>query len=73
MNDKRTYVEIDDVLGLGEGEDLLDTLLAQYDKLIARDIAAVFKKYYPFSTLDEEKVMKLSRMLIAEETGKAVK
>ncbi len=70
MKDKGNYVEIDDLLCLGEGEDLVDTLVAQYDKLIASDIAAVFKKYYPYSTVDGEKVLKLSRMLIAEETEK---
>ena len=69
MKDKGNYVEIDEILGFGEGEDLVDTLLAQYDKLIARDIATVFKKYYPYSTLDEEKVLKLARMLIANEKG----
>ena len=70
MKDKGNYIEIDDVLDLGEGEDLVADLLAQYDKLIARDIAAVFKKYYPYSTVDEEKVLKLSRMLIAQENVK---
>ena len=70
MKDNGNYVEIDELLDFDEGEDLVDNLLAQYDKLIARDIAAVFKKYYPYSTLDEEKVLKLARMLIAEENVK---
>lgn len=66
MKNKGNYVEIDEVLGFGEGEDLVDTLIEQYDKLIARDIATVFKKYFPYSTVDEEKVLKLARMLIEE-------
>lgn len=69
MKDKGNYVEIDELLDFGEGKDLVADLLAQYDKLIARDIAAVFKKYFPYSTLDEEKVLKLARMIIAEEKG----
>lgn len=69
MKDKGNYVEIDELLDFGEGEDLVDTLLTRCDKLIARDIAVVFKKYYPYSTLDEEKVLKLARMLIANEKG----
>ena len=71
MKDKGNYVEIDELLDFGEQKDLVDDLLAQYDKLIAREIAAVFKKYYPYSTLDEEKVLKLARMLIADEKGGA--
>ena len=70
MKDKGNYVEIDELLDFGEGEDLVDDLLAQYDKLIARDIATVFKKYFPYSTVDEEKVLKLARTLIAKETEK---
>jgi hypothetical protein len=69
MKDKGNYVEIDELLDFGEVKDLVDDLLAQYDKLIARDIAAVFKKYFPYSTLDEEKVLRLARMLIANEKG----
>jgi hypothetical protein len=69
MKDKGNYVEIDELLDFGEQDDLVANLLAQYDKLIARDIAAVFKKYFPYSTLDEEKVLKLARMLIANEKG----
>jgi hypothetical protein len=69
MKDKGNYVEIDQLLDFGEGEDLVDTLLAEYDKLIATDIAAVLKKYYPYSTVDEEKVLKLARMLMADEKG----
>jgi hypothetical protein len=69
MKDKVNYVEIDELFDFGDREDLVADLLAQYDKLISRDIAAVFKKYFPYSTIDEEKVLKLSRMLIADEKG----
>jgi hypothetical protein len=69
MKDKGNYVKIDELLDFGEQEDLVADLLAQYDKLIASDIVAVFKKYFPYSTVDEEKVLKLARMLVADEKG----
>lgn len=77
MKDKGNYVKIDESLDFGEQKDLVADsvadsvadLLAQYDKLIARDIAAVFKKYFPYSTVDKEKVLKLARMLMADEKG----
>lgn len=70
MKNKGNYVEIDDVLDLGEAKDLGKILAEEYDKLIARDIIEVFKKYFPLSTINEEKVLKLSRMLISEESEK---
>ena len=70
MKNKVNYIEIDELLDFGEGEDLVADTVAQYDKLIARDIATVFKKYFPYSTVDEEKVLKLSRMLLSEESEK---
>ena len=66
MKNKVNYIEIDELLDFGEGEDLVADIVAQYDKLIARDIATVFKKYFPYSKVDEEKVLKLARMLMEE-------
>jgi hypothetical protein len=70
MKNKGNYVEIDELLDFDEGKDFVADILAEYDKLIAREISEVFKKYFPFSTINEEKVLKLARMLISEESEK---
>lgn len=53
-------------------EDSVETSLLklaekEFDNMICKDIIAVLKKYFPNSTLDEQKVPKLAKMLIAEE------
>jgi hypothetical protein len=70
MKNKGDYIEIDDVLDLGEAKSIGKIYAEEIDKLIAKDIAAVFKKYFPYAKIDEKKVLKLAKMLIAEESKK---
>lgn len=39
----------------------------EFDNMICEDIVAVLKKYFPNSTLDEQKVLNFAKALIAEE------
>lgn len=53
-------------------EDSVETSLLKlaakvYDNMICEEIVAVFKKYFPNSTLDEQKVLNFAKALIAEE------
>lgn len=70
MKNKANYVVIDDALDLGDGKSIGKIIAEELDKMVAKDIVAVFKKHFPHSTIDEKRVMKLTRMLIAEETEK---
>lgn len=70
MKNKGLCIEIDDVLDLGEAKALEKIFVEEFDKMIAKDIVAVLNKYFPSATVDEKKVIKLARMLIAEETEK---
>jgi hypothetical protein len=74
MMDKEIgYVTIDDVLSLDKSKPIAEILAEEYDRMIAKDIVEVIKKYFPQSTLDEKKVTRLARMLLAEETKKGGK
>ena len=46
---------------------LLKLAVKEFDNMIFEDIVAVLKKYFPNSTLDEQKVLKFAKALIAEE------
>lgn len=70
MDKEVGYVTIDDVLNLNGSKPIAQILAEEYDRMIAKDIVEVIKKYFPQSTLDEKKVMRLARMLLAEETEK---
>lgn len=45
----------------------------ELDNMICEDIVAVFKKYFPNTKVDKQKVLKLARMLIAEEKTESQK
>jgi hypothetical protein len=70
MKNKANYVVIDDVLDLCDGKSIEKITAEEFDKMVSKDIVAVFKKHFPNSMIDEKRVMKLARMLIAEETKK---
>ena len=62
------YVEISDVLeDWDDVKSPQEIFVEEYDRLICKDIVAVVNKYFPNATIDEKKVMKLAKMLIAEE------
>ena len=46
---------------------LLKLAVKEFDNMICEDIVAVFKKYFPNTKVDKQKVLKLARMLIEEE------
>ena len=70
MDKKVGYLTIDDVLSLDESRSMAQILAEEYDRMISNDIIEVIKKYFPQSTIDEKKVMRLARMILAEETEK---
>lgn len=72
MMDKEVgYVTIDDVLSLNNSKSIAEILVEEYDRMIAKDIAEVVKKYFPNTKIDEEKVLKMARMIAYEEKGGA--
>ena len=72
MMDKEVgYVTIDDVLSLNNSKSIAEILVEEYDRMIAKDIAEVVKKYFPNTKIDEEKVLEMARMIAYEEKGGA--
>lgn len=64
------YVKIDDVLSFDKAKPMAQILGEEYDRMIANDIIEVIKKYFPETGLNAERVMKLAKMIVAEETEK---
>jgi hypothetical protein len=62
------YVKIEDIVGLDEGKSIGEIFAEELDKMIANDIADVFKKYFPHIEIDYKKVLRLARAVIAEES-----
>ena len=58
-------VKLEDVICTGKS--MAKIAAEEFDNMICEDIIAVFKKYFPTSMVDKHKVLKLARMLIAEE------
>lgn len=63
------YVKLDDVLSLDETKPIGQILAEEYDQMIANDIIGVIKKYFPNTKIDEKRVIRLARMIVAEEKG----
>ncbi len=61
------YVKLDDVLSLDEAKPIGQILAEEYDRMIANDIIGVLKKYFPNTKIDEKRVIRLARMIVAEE------
>ena len=71
MTDKMGgYVKLDDVLAFDEAKPIGQILAEEYDRMIAKDIVEVIKKYFPKTELNAERVTKLAKMIVAEETEK---
>lgn len=56
-----------DAWDLSCGQPIGKILADELDKRISEDIVAVFKKYFPNTTIDEKRVLKLARLLICDE------
>lgn len=56
-----------DAWDLSLGQPIGKMVADELDKRISEDIIAVFKKYFPNSTIDEKRVLKLARLLICDE------
>lgn len=58
-----------DVPNLSFGVPIGKIIAEELDKMIAKDIIEVIKKYFPKSTINEQRIVELARMIVKNEKG----